>query len=427
MKPIYAGLMLGCAVMAGSSLFAQTRARVSPALVFTHAHVLDGTGRSYDDASVVVRDGRIVSVGAAPADLPRGATRIDARGMTVLPGYIDTHKHVMDGDGVKYLQETAARNMQDYLDAGFTTLQSCGDPLEPIVELRRRLASGEVRGPRLFTSGRVPLARGTPTTPGVDPARTDVSRPPLRPTAPAMGIPEAETRAAVQRLAAAGVDAIKTVMLTTPGGPEIGTLSVVVDEAKKHGLRTLTHAVTTVDMVAAIEGGTTVLVHTPHIGWVNETQGAQRAAAAGIPVLSTLGIFVPAFNEAEPAFFRDNQAYPEEHLWSAGQGPVNGRLLALAGVTYAFGTDTRFAPRFALWHELRPLQLMFSNSDIVKILTRNAALSLGKGAELGTIEAGKIADLVMVGGDPLKGAHHLMDVRLVVKDGVIVSDQRKAH
>ncbi len=140
---------------------------------------------------------------------------------------------------------------------------------------------------------------------------------------------------------------------------------------------------------------------------------------------STLGVFVPYFDDDNEALFRDGGAFPWETLSSAGQGPVNARLLWNAGITYAYGTDTSWLPRNSLAHELKPLRLVFSPEDIVEILTRNAAVAIGRADEVGTLEPGKLADIVMLEGNPLEDVDALLDVRLVIKGGVVYVDDRR--
>ena len=398
-------------------------------LVITNARILDGTGAVIEKGAIVVRDGKIASVSAGTANVSR-ARVIDAKGMTVMPGFIDAHRHIIRGNPAQWLKEEAPQRMQEFLDAGFTTVFSAGDSLEEILELRRRLQQGVIKGPRLFVSGRVPLARaaggGRGTGPAVDPARTDVSRPPLRPTQAAPAIPPEETRAAVRKLKEAGVDAIKTVIIVTPHGPEKDTLAVVADEAKKQGILSVTHAVTVEDTVAAVEAATHTLVHTPHIGRLEESEAArQKIAKAGIPMMSTLGIFIPAFDKDNKPLFRDRGPFPMmETLSSGGQGPVNARLLWEAGLVYGYGTDTSWLPKDALAQELRALALVFSPKDIVTILTKNAAATLHRSKELGTLEAGKNADLVILNGDPLGNTSNLLNVAMVIKSGEVVVDKR---
>jgi imidazolonepropionase-like amidohydrolase len=401
-------------VCVGSSVAAQN-------VVIDNARIIDGAGRVIERGAIVIEGGRIASISVSA--LGR-AGAIDAGGMTVMPGFIDAHRHIISGEPNAWLANQASDRMREFLEAGFTTVFSAIDPTEQIIALREMLASGEITGPRIQVGGFVPLAaspsRGSPN---VDPARLDNSRPPGRPTEPAPGIAEAQTRAMVRSLADAGVDAIKTVITVTPGGPEQQTLAVIVDEAERLGIKSVTHAVTVQDTLAAVAAGTHVLVHTPHIGQLDD-ESTRAIVSAGIPMVSTLGVFVPAFGKENIPLFRDRGPFPMNTLSSAGQGPVNARLLWEAGITYAYGTDTSWLPVDALAHELKPLNLVFSPQDIVQILTRNAAISMGLGDELGTLEPGKLADIVLIDGDPLADIFDLTRVKVVLKEGRIVIDRR---
>jgi imidazolonepropionase-like amidohydrolase len=388
-------------------------------LVITNARILDGTGAVIERGAVVVRDGRIASVGAATAGAAANAVRIDAGGRTVMPGFVDAHRHIIQGDPVRWLAEQSAANMREYLAAGFTTVFSAIDAPEQILELRRRTESGETVGPRIVSATLVPLSRAALGGGGVDPARTDPARAPNRPGATAPGIPAADTLAAVRAAAARGHDAIKTLIIVTRDGPEQATLKLIADETERLGIFTITHAVSVIDTVAAVEAGTDILVHTPHIVQLDEAT-ARKIADANIPMVSTLGVFVPYFNDANMPLFRDRQQFPFETLSSAGQGPVNARLLFQAGITYAYGTDTSWSPRDSLRHELRPLSLVFSNEDLIPMMTRNAAIASGRGDDLGTLEAGKLADIIILGSDPLVDEHALLDVDVVIKGGRVV-------
>ena len=399
-------------------------------LIVTNARILDGTGRVIERGSVVVRDGKIVSVSQGTADA-RGARVIDAQGKTLMPGFIDAHRHLVRGEGSQWLKEQAPARMQEFLDAGFTTVMSAGDQPDAILELRRRLQTGEMKGPRLFAAGRIPLARpaapagGRGAAPAGDPARFDISRPPMRPTQPAAAIPAQETIQAVDAVAKAGFDYIKTVIIVTPGGPEKDTLSLIVKEGKRHNLPTITHAVTVIDALAAVEAGVTRLVHTPHIGRLDEDPAAvQRIAKAGIPMTSTLAIFLPHFGPENTPLFRDGLPFPWDTISSAGQGPINARLLWEAGISYGYGTDTSWHPRETLADELRGLQLVFSPADIVTILTKNAATSAVKEDQLGTLEPGKMGDIVILNGDPLTNVASLLNVATVIKGGEVMVDKR---
>ncbi|MGD2167192.1 MAG: amidohydrolase family protein [Gammaproteobacteria bacterium] len=392
-------------------------------LLITNARILDGAGGAIGNGSVVVRDGRIDNVVAGRARAPSGARTINARGRTVMPGYIDAHRHIVAGDGQTWLAGVAEAQMQEFLEAGFTTVLSAIDPPE-LLEVRDRIAAGEMTGPRLFAGAFIPLAgpSGPPMPPG-DPARFDTSR--LEKTGPAApAIPRDQTIAAVARIADAGYDYIKNVIVTTPGGPEVETLKLIIAEGKRRGVPTITHAVSVVDTLAAVEAGPAVLVHTPHIGHLQDFPHAiETIVGAGIPMTSTLAIFTPHFDENNEPLFRDGGPFPWETLTSAGDGPVNARLLWEAGITYAYGTDTSWPPKQSLSDELRALRLVFSPKDIVTILTQNAAKAVLHGDELGTLEPGKFADIVIIDGDPLATSEALLNVVTTIKGGRVVFER----
>ena len=122
-------------------------------LVITNARILD-VGTDIARGSIVIEDGRIVSVAAGAAAAAPAKPTLDAGGRTVLPGYIDAHRHIINGDTEQWFREQSVQRMQEFLDAGFTTLMSGGGPMPGIMELKRRIDSGELKGPRVITSGR---------------------------------------------------------------------------------------------------------------------------------------------------------------------------------------------------------------------------------------------------------------------------------
>jgi imidazolonepropionase-like amidohydrolase len=111
-------------------------------------------------------------------------------------------------------------------------------------------------------------------------------------------------------------------------------------------------------------------------------------------------------------------------LESGGQGPVNARILWEGGEVYAYGTDTQWDPRVTLNDELRALNLVFSPRDIIKIMGPNTAAAIDKSKDLGTLEPGKLADIVLVDGDPLADVFALTRVVMTIKDGKVVADRR---
>lgn len=421
-KILVAGALLGFALAAPAQN-----------LVITNARIIDGTGNVIEHGSVVAKDGRIVSVASGEAPSGSAGPHIDAHGMTVMAGFIDAHRHIMRGNPAAWMKEHAAADMKSFVAAGFTTVFSMGDDPHAILDLRSQLASGAIPGPTLYAARIVPLsapmpapANAPPRGPYTDLARTDPARPPDRPTTAAPAIPDEESRAAVRSAKDAGFDAIKTFMIVVPGGPESHTLAVIVDEAHKQGLRVFTHATAVPDAVAAVNAHVDVLAHTAHIGHLEEDESSRQTLLnAHVPMVSTLAVFIPHFDAQNQPLFRDGGPFPMPRpLSSGGQGPVNARILWDGGLAYAYGTDTQWDPRESLRDELRALNLVFSPRDILKIMGPNTAAAIGRSRELGTLEPGKTADIVILRGDPLEDVFNLTHVAVVIKSGKVLSDSR---
>ncbi len=373
-------------------------------VVITNARVIVGNGQVIERGSIVVRNGRIASVTAGAANAA-GARTIDAKGMTAMPGFIDAHRHIINGNTDQWFKEQAAVRMQEFLEAGYTTLMSGGGPVPGIIELKERIEKGQLTGPRIVTSGRA------------DPDSFKT---------------EAEARAGVQRLAKAGVEIVKARIDPPAEAAQVAMLAVVVDEAKKHNLEVMVHAVSPKAMLAAVKAGAQKLVHTPHFGWLSEAD-AKVVKDAGVEMLSCIGFGVPVFgvyNQNNVPTFRDGKPWPESILDGQGRGreagekAVNARTLWDAGVTFGFGTDTNYHPREGLAHELKALNLMFSPQDLIKLMGPNTAAFLEKSKDLGTLEAGKLADIVLLDGNPLEGYWNLLNTKVVIKGGAVVVDKR---
>jgi imidazolonepropionase-like amidohydrolase len=374
-------------------------------LVISNARIIVGNGSVIESGAVVVRGGRIASVGAGSA-APAGVRQIDARGMTVMPGFIDGHRHIISGNADQWLKEQAAQRMQEFLDAGYTTILAGGGPAEGNLELKRRIDSGQLKGPRVIPAAAVNLNTGTPE----------------------------QARAELRRLVGLGIRFIgeETINPKPPTPIQLENLRAIVDESKKSGALVMVHAVSPQAMIAAVDAGVPLLVHTPHYGWLTN-EDARKVAAAGVLNLSTTAFGVPLFDvfrQDNVPTFRDGKKWPDEIIDGDGRGQeagyktVNARTLWDNGVIYGFGTDTGYLPVKGLAQELKALNLMFSMTDIVKLMGPNSAAFVQMSKDIGTLESGKLADIVVLPASPLDGYWNLLNAAMVIKGGEIVVDKR---
>jgi len=403
------------ACVAVTGLIAPTLARAQDVAI-TNARVIVGSGQVIESGTIIVRGGRIVSVGAGAVPT-QGLRTIDAKGMSAMPGFIDSHKHVSNG-------AAAADQMRSLLEAGYTTVLAGGGQADANVALRDRIDKGEFIGPRIIASGQINI-RQTP----------------------------AEARAAVQALDAKGVKHTGEIALTPEPAPtqaEIDVLKAIVDEAKKVGVQVNVHAVSSPAMVAAIDAGVTRLVHVPNKDFTSY-DAAERVAQTGSIVAGAVAFGAPYIDSlsAAPAQvqwpkdnttrFRDGKPWPE--AISGANRDAKGRAVGTEGgysmvnarriwdgdstrQTISFSTDQNAADLVVLEHELKSFSVMFSMADIHRIIGPNAARYVGLADQIGTLEAGKLADIILIDGNPTLNIYEMLKTRVVLKEGKVVVDKR---
>ncbi|WP_293865266.1 amidohydrolase family protein [Sphingomonas sp. 67-36] len=404
-------------------------ARPGGDVVLTNVRVITGTGKVIEHGAIVVADGKIVSVAEGAAPRAARGTRIDASGMTAIAGYIDTHRHLIPmarpGAGptvAQYLAGDAARDMQALLESGITTVQSGGDDAKGIIALRDMVAEGKISGPRIIA--------GAWAFPPVLAPRT---------------MTEAQVRAAIDAIHDEGADSVAEIPYPTiasmtadtqwpfnPTEQETRNLAAALDEGKKLGMEVQVHAVSPPAQVAATRLGARRLVHSSHYAFMTDAE-AKEIAATGAMVASSVANASPlfgVFNHDNKPTTRDGAPWPggnpaaEDRGQAAGKFPLNLRTLYDNGVTVAYSSDTSFDPTATLAHELNTLSLVFSPVDLVRIIGPNSAAFVDHAADRGTLEPGKLGDILLLTGNPLDGYWNFLKPVVVIKDGKVVVDKR---
>jgi imidazolonepropionase-like amidohydrolase len=407
-------------------------------LVLTADRVVDGTGRpAWPHGVVVVRGERIVAAGGDEQRFP-GSRHLDFPGCTILPGLVDSHVHLtfsagpvpleqlqVDSDARLLLRGVA--NARAALQAGVTTLRDLGSRGRVTAELRDAIAGGIVPGPRVLVCGRPITCPGGHchflggVAQGVD-----------------------AVRGLATELVAEGVDALKVMgtggNMTQGSDPlraqfSVAELRAVVEVANAAGRRVTVHARGVVGMRAAAEAGVHGIEHARmEIApgqWGFDEGLARVMAESGITAAPTLAASYRAF-QGKAAGFRVGLR--------EGGVPIpvrqeNARRLREAGVRVVVGTDA--GASLARFDEAVHVELEllvgagWSPLEAIEAGTLGAAAAIGLEKEVGTIEAGKRADLVVVRGDPTHHISAIRDVecvfqggRLVASGGAVTSDAR---
>jgi|GEM_PF-251863 len=384
-------------------------------LLIENARVIVGDGAVIDGATVVIVGDRIQSVATAPLQL-KTVKRVDARGMTLMPGLIDTHVHFfgLTGQGREayraQIKTLAPGYMKDFLRHGVTTVKSLADPLELVLELRTMVNEGKILGPRILLVG--PCF----TAPGGHPAVTLGRDDPWMRSEIAIEVADEDTaRREVRRLAGKGVDAIKAAVEAGQGTgiPEAtprlsaNVLRAIVDEAHQHKLRATVHTHREQDVLDAIEAGADGLEHGLWDSRLSDNHLADLLLERNVCYTPTLWAW--SVDRESPSLEIAQQ---------------NLKALSDKGVRIALGTDTLCSmPRPGL-NTIQEMELMaqagLTPEQIIRAGMRDAAEHLGLLHDLGTVEPGKIADLILVAGDPLKDISCLHGVQMVIKAGQIV-------
>jgi imidazolonepropionase-like amidohydrolase len=417
-----------------ASTTAQAPATPTPQVIVIHAGaLLDRPGRPpRRNATIIVRGERIEAVQDGFAPVPVGGRLIDLSDRFVLPGLIDSHVHLtsdragIEGqladvtDSVALRSYEAAWNARKTLDAGFTTVRNLGSDDGITLGLRDAIARGWAIGPRIIDAG-----TALSTTSGHMDAtlgfREEFHESLRSDGATCDGADDC--RRAVRRQIARGVDLIK---IATTGGvnSRIGLglgaqmfedeARAIVETAHLYGKRVAVHAHGADGVNLALRVGADSIEH----GTLLDDESIRlflRSRAYYVPTLSTINGYIERLRANPNAYTGEVRAKIEWRIGITGQAL---RRAYPAGVRIAFGTDAgvslhgRNADEFLLM-----VQHGMPAMAAITAATVNAADLLGLSAEVGTIEPGKIADIVAVRGDPLADVGVLRQMNFVMARG----------
>ncbi|HWP41738.1 MAG TPA: amidohydrolase family protein [Blastocatellia bacterium] len=416
--------------------------------VIKGATLIDGTGRApLKDAVIVINGSRFGSIGVRESiEIPKGARIIDANGKFVMPGLIDCHCH-LEMIGLGDLAELPPRwetpekqrqlaliNAKLDLLSGVTTIRDLGST-RLAFKIRDEINAGKQFGPRIFTTGQQLVKKA--------------------PGAYMSGIfieydgPQ-DAREKVQQQVRAGADFIKIRLTRQRPLPSLEEVRAIVEEADRLGRRVAVHTDVPDDeaVALAIEAGVDSIEHNAPLRVKNEKLLFEMARR-GISVMAGAGgFYVQRMGEQDlnsvldsaPKALLPKEIIPMLHRVSdslleqtgdmkkGGWDPkqVQARFISetqrarKAGVVLLFGTDCG-AELMVHGQQYKALygetQMGSSAMEAILMATRDAAKALGRGHELGTIEAGKLADLIILEADPLADLHNIRKIHAVMKEG----------
>ncbi len=391
------------------------------------ATVVDGTGGAPRTATVIVQNGKIVSVGSSLPETP-GARIIDGAGKTLTPGFFDVHTH-LPYSAAANLTGDWPKNLKAYLYCGVTSVTDFGTYGEMFEPMRRLLNSGVVPGPHIQFAARM-------TTPGGHGAEAgwgdffsiEVSS-------------AREAAAKAKKLMAYKPDAIKVFtdgwrygMNADLSSMEPETLTAIVTEAHKAGIPVLTHTVTLERAKIAAEAGVDVIAH--GIGNAH----ADNAITAlmkqkGTTYAPTLAVYEPRTKGQVPSMLelvlepairqivsRSNPATPSAarmRRWGNLQQSVTA--MRDAGVPVVTGTDAGVTGTYHGWSTLHEMELLVASGlsplQAITAATGASARALKVAGNRGTIAPGMAADLVLIGGNPLRNIQDIEKIERVFLNG----------
>jgi imidazolonepropionase-like amidohydrolase len=416
-------------------LFAPTGRSSGPGRTLVYAgRLIDGEGATARQAvTVVVADRRIVAVEAGYLPPAPGDRVVDLKDHTVMPGWIDLHVHLGGEPGPQSYLERFTLNDEDFafraalharqtLAAGFTTVRNLGDNGRTTVSLREAIRKGWAEGPRIFSSGKSIATTGGHADPtngwtqslDFDPGAKDgvINGP-------------GDARKAVRQRYKEGADLIKITatggvlsLAKSPDAPQFrdAELAAIVETANDYGLPVAAHAHGTEGIKRAVRAGVTTIEH----GTRADDEAFRLMKEHGTYLVPTLSAGRYVGDKAKVEGFYPEVVRPKAAAIGAEVTGMVQRALK-AGVRIAFGTDAGVFPHGENAKEfLYLVEAGMTPMAAIQAATREAAKALRADKDLGTVTAGKLADLVATRRDPLADMRAVLEVDFVMKDGTVV-------
>ncbi|MBM3783309.1 MAG: amidohydrolase family protein [Acidobacteria bacterium] len=412
-----------------------------PSIVIRNGTLIDGNGTpGVPDAAVVIDGDRITYAGPAGAAPPAGEARtIDAGGGTILPGLVEAHYHptyfnvanLEDLDikyPVEYVTLLAAANARLALQCGYTAARSGGSLFNIDVWLKRAIQEGVTGGPRLAASGREICGVG-----GLMDWNPDFRRIGMEGLILLVNGPN-EARAAVRKLVKDGVEWVKTYPTGDAAAPDTNDhhtlcmtfeeMHAVVATAHNHNMKVTGHCRATEGIKNALRAGYDAIEHATFL----DDEALDLLLQRDVPVVPAL-----QFEWASVEYGKQwgmSQRVIDGHQETLEAGAESARRILKAGGRLGMGGDYGFAwtPHGTYAKELTFFvnYVGFSPLDVIRCATKNGAEIMGRGHEIGTLTAGKLADVLIVDGDAVQDISLLEDRRniLGVLQGGVMKEGR---
>jgi imidazolonepropionase-like amidohydrolase len=414
-------LVLLLAVGWGSNLPAQTETTV-----LRCGQIIDGKSDTPLAGGVIlVRGGRIAGLGSA-VSIPAGSRELDLRPMTCLPGLIDAHVHLR-GTATRPVEGASAdkalailRNAQAMLRYGFTTVRGLGEPdayYAPI-SVRNAIARGDFEGPRMVIAPHMMSTTGGHGDHSYLAPDLDVQVPNRVITGGPDGV-----RQAIREELKAGADWIKIAVtggvMSAGDNPNVTTMSeaelaAAVDETHRHYKRLTVHAIGTDGIKAAVRAGVDNVEH----GILIDDEGIELMKQKGTWLVPTIYVLNHVIDEGAKYGYREESIRKGRALREERDRRI--RKAFAAGVKVAFGSDNIFPVKDSAREFAEMVRLGLTPMQAIKTATSNGAQLLELDRELGTLEVGKLADIVAVRSSPIADIRVLEDVQFVMKDGRVI-------